>query len=81
MFVSSSKNARRSFVGIADGWGLCWGLEDGVTPAAILGGSSTEEEEEEEEDWETTGGGDFDFDTEDATIIVDQSCEIAKRRA
>ena len=26
-------------------------------------------------------GGDFDFDTEDATIIVDQSCEIAKRRA
>ena len=80
MFVSSSKNARRSFVGIADGLGLGWSLEDVVTPAAIIGGSSTEEEEEEEEE-ETTGGGDFDFDTEDATIIVDQSCEIAKRRA
>lgn len=77
MFVSSSKNARRSFVGIADGLGLGWSLEDVVTPAAIIGGSSTEEEEEE--DWEN--GGDFDFDTEDATIIVDQSCEIAKRRA
>ena len=80
MFVASSKNARRSFVGIAGGLGLGWSLEDVVTPAAIIGGSSTEEEEEEE-DWETTGGGDFDFDTEDATIIVDQSCEIAKRRA